>query len=174
MTCSQKHLIWAFYQHQHFSTYRKKTKWGLSTSPHEHSNEQSLVLKSIMLLYPRGVSSIRVMTCVKQGIAFAAEAERFNFTLTAPLFSCTAPLLSPLGLLDFHVCVFLCFRVISAGINEPKILKCNLFRSLPLGWALRCCHQPENLWSNLEAVSHAVFSQTLEKAALSSHFPMVL
>lgn len=79
----------------------------------------------------------------------------------------------PPGLLDFHVCVFPCFCVISAGINEPQILKCNLFRSLPLGWELRCCHQPENLWSNLEAVSRTVFSQTLQKAALSPHFSTV-
>lgn len=119
----------------------------------------------------RRLCSIRAMTCAKQRVSPAAEAESFISLSLLPS-PCTALLPRPLGLLDFHVCVFPCFCVISAGINEPKILKCNLFRSLPLGWALRCCHQPENLWSNLEAVSHAVFLQTLQKAALGPHFSM--
>ena len=69
--------------------------------------------------------------CRPEGVTCCGSRE-LPFTLTVTL-STHSTAASPLGLLDFHVCVFLCFCVISAGINEPKIVKCNLFRSLPLG-----------------------------------------
>lgn len=50
-------------------------------------------------------------------------------------------------------------------VPEPMTVKRNLFRSLPSGWTLRCCHQPENLWSNLEAVMHVFSLRLLENRA---------
>lgn len=52
-----------------------------------------------------------------------------------------------------------------ARVHEPVIVKRNLFRSLPSGWTLRCCHQPENLWSNLEAARHVFSLRLLESRA---------
>lgn len=104
---------------------------SLNTYLHEHFNKQVLVLKPILSLFTQEGHVPSEWWRVKQRTSPAAGAERFHFTFTVTLFPWWALLPSPSSLLDFHVCVFLCFCVISAGINEPKILKCNLFRSLP-------------------------------------------